>query len=91
MTEWQPIETALEFMKSKGLDMLLERGAGINTWGNLILLCPDNTSRSESHVFIGKFVEWPDWPDNSHYRHADSYDDESLKPTHWTPLPERPK
>lgn len=71
--------------------MLLEKSANVSTWGHILLLCPKSQDRSSEHIFVGKLVDWGNGDKNSHWRDANNWDDESLKPTHWMPIPTLPQ
>lgn len=90
MCDWQSIETAVGWLRGRGLSSLLEKSADVSTWGHVLILCPKDQSRSGEHIFVGKFIDWGEGNRNSHWRDANSWDEENLKPSHWMPIPAVP-
>jgi hypothetical protein len=91
MNEWQPIESAAEWLRTKGMSALLEKSSEVCTWGPLLVFCPKSEDASGAHIFVAKFVDWGDDSKHSHWRDANSLDDDCIKPTHWMPVPAPPK
>ena len=91
LSEWQPIETAADWLRAQGISMLLEKNAPVHTWGNVLLYSPKDNDASGAHIFVGKLIDWGAQSKDTHWRDSNAHDGETIKPTHWMPLPEPPK